>query len=221
MSHSFAYESYMQRPAPVRGTFSKHSRMRPPSPPPPPEPEPPADPQAESSLFSLCGPLLEQVLLQLDLDDAQSARASCRAMRNVTLEPGFATLWRLAHPAHSRAKALLSSAAKAFEALDRTYVLETSTAPAPGSDWLPLSIYQQHEAEDEAGPSAGASWSDWSAPTPPARRKGKRSGRQMAAIGFDEEETMSMSLEARTRRFFEAVDAYRIESVVVEDDDEW
>ena len=95
-------------------------------------------------------------------------------------------------------------------------MLETSTAPAPGSDWQPLSIYQH-----EAGPSAGASWSDWSAPTPPARRKGKRSGHQMAAIGFDEEETMSMSLEARTRRFFEAVDAYRIESVVVEDGDEW
>ena len=131
---------------------------------------------------------------------------------------------RAQYPAHSRAKALLSRAAEAFETLDREYVLETSTAPAPGSDWLPLSIYQQHEAEEEeeeAGPSAGASWSDWSAPTPPARRKGKRSGRQMAAIGFDEEEPLSMSLEARTRRFFEAVDAYRIESVVVEDGDEW
>ena len=119
---------------------------------------------------------------------------------------GFATLWRLAHPAHSRAKALLSRAAEAFETLDREYVLETTTAPAPAPTGSRLGSTSSTRPKRRPGRAPARRGRAVPPPTPPARRKAKRGG-QMAAIGFDEEEPQSMSLEARTRRFFEAVDA--------------
>lgn len=61
---------------------------------------------------------LEQVMLALDRDDAQSFRSTCKSVRAVTFAPGFAVLWREAHPSEAKGKRELARLRTYFEQLD-------------------------------------------------------------------------------------------------------
>lgn len=56
-------------------------------------------------ILSLGDVLLEQVMFAMDRDDAQSFRCTCKAVRAVTLTPGFAVLWRKTHEMDAKARA--------------------------------------------------------------------------------------------------------------------
>ena len=97
---------------------------------------------------------LEQVMLALDREDAQNFRTTCKAARIVTLTPGFAVLWRKAHPEEAKAKQELARLRTYFSQLDEV-PLETEVCSS------------QHEIT-------------WERILPP-RRKSKVSGQSSAA----------------------------------------
>ena len=88
----------------------------------------------EAPLFRL-GLLLEPITLLLNIEEARAFRATCQTVRDLTLEPGFGTLWRRAHRLDERARLELERMRGLFSMLDEQVELEAETQPEPGSDW--------------------------------------------------------------------------------------
>lgn len=97
--------------------------------------EVPAIPAAmEAPLFRLGQAGLEHTILMLDREQAVCFRATCRSVRAATLTPGFANLWRLAHPEEQKAKAAIAGMRQSFAALDEE-TLEVEVAQDEGIRW--------------------------------------------------------------------------------------
>jgi hypothetical protein len=74
------------------------------------------------------GVLLEQVMFAMDQYDAQRFRCSCKAVRAVSLTPGFAVLWRKTHEMEAKAKAEFARLKHFLDKVEKEEV-ETEVAP--------------------------------------------------------------------------------------------
>ena len=193
---------------------------------------PGAEHTQDASLFRIGITLLESTLLLLSFEDAQAFRQSCRTVRAVTVQKGFARLWRLTHKGDVLAKRELTRMKREFATLDADYTLSTQPMPVPGSEWTrvlppkrkavssspPPSMATSAASTSTSSSSSSSSSSSASRsrgygqrndeePTP-RRTLGSASGTKKAS------RTATADLQRLCDHFAE-VDSFKIESVVV------
>ena len=89
---------------------------------------------AQDASLLMLGDCLAHILLLLPLEDAQSARATCQAIRAITLAKGFGRMWRESHVGDATALHKLKELASFIKQLDEQ-PLETEACTEPGAEW--------------------------------------------------------------------------------------
>lgn len=162
-----------------------------------------------SSLFvGILGPTcLEIVVLKCEREDAESLRATCRALRAVTLSPGFGTLWRQAHPAEVKAKRMLSAMRQHFSQLDDEPLEAEVQNGAVGHRWERILPPRPAPRTTERAPSpqTGSASSSASPPAPP---------RTAVTISKRRDEAREGSI-TDLQRLYADVDQHELETEIV------